>query len=192
LIRKDVVIAVLATFCLTSTLFMITTSKSQTGVGEYNPWADYNEDGVIDIFDIVPGAVSFGTEGDSTRSVNVTNWPSIINVGISPSTGLNISLGPVTILPQTIWNFPPILVDGYKTYYIYGLFSGPYGQIYATTILEFKTGGLKFEDRRWTTMVNGGGFLDGCFAIKGPEMHIRVIGLSEGTITAEFALYVLP
>jgi hypothetical protein len=54
---------------------MITTSKSQSGVGEYNPWADYNEDGVIDIFDIVPVAVSFGSEGDSTRNVSVTNFP---------------------------------------------------------------------------------------------------------------------
>lgn len=75
MIRKDVVIAIIATFCLTSTLFMITTSKSQSGVGEYNPWADYNEDGIIDIFDIVPGAVSFGAEGDPTKNVNVTNWP---------------------------------------------------------------------------------------------------------------------
>ena len=74
MIRKDVVIAILATFCLTSTLFMITTSKSQSGVGEYNPWADINGDGTIDIFDIVPVAVSFGSEGDSTKNVNVTNW----------------------------------------------------------------------------------------------------------------------
>jgi hypothetical protein len=190
MIRRDVIIAVIATFCLTSTLFMITTSNSQ--VGEYNPWADYNEDGVIDIFDIVPGAVSFGAEGDSTRNVNVTNWPSVINMSTYPSTGMNISLGPVTIPPQTTWNFPPIFVDGYKTYYIYGLFSGPYGLFYATTILEFKTGGLKFEDRRWSTLVSGGGIFDGYFAIKGPEMYIRVIGMNEGTITAEFALYVLP
>jgi hypothetical protein len=73
LIRKDVVIAVLATFCLTSTLFMITTSKSQSGVGEYNPWADINGDGAVDIFDIVGVAVSFGSTGDSTKNVNVTN-----------------------------------------------------------------------------------------------------------------------
>ena len=71
MIRKDVVIAVLATFCLTSTLFMITTSKSQSGVGEYNPWADYNGDGTIDIFDIVPVAVSFGATGDSTKNVTI-------------------------------------------------------------------------------------------------------------------------
>jgi hypothetical protein len=74
LIRKDVVIAVLATFCLTSTLFMITTSKSQSGVGEYNPWADYDGNGTIDIFDVVAVGVSFGTDGDPTKNVNVTNW----------------------------------------------------------------------------------------------------------------------
>jgi len=87
LIKKDVVIAVLATFCLTSTLFMITTSKSQSGVGEYNPWADYNDDGLINILDIVPGAVSFGaTSTDTTKNVNVTNFPSKGNLTLYTDT----------------------------------------------------------------------------------------------------------
>lgn len=73
--KKDIAIAIVATFCLTSTLFMITPTRSQSGVGEYNPWADYNADGIIDIFDIVPGAVAFSSEGDPTRNVSITNWP---------------------------------------------------------------------------------------------------------------------
>jgi len=70
MIRKDVIIAVVAIFCLTASLFMVATSKSQTG-SEYDPWADYNADGIIDIFDIVPVALTFGTAGDSTKNVTI-------------------------------------------------------------------------------------------------------------------------
>lgn len=68
--KKDVVIAILATFCLTSTLFMILPTRSQ----EYDPWADLNEDGIVDIFDVVGVTSIYETTGDSTKNVNVTNW----------------------------------------------------------------------------------------------------------------------
>jgi hypothetical protein len=47
-IKKDLVIAVLATFCLTSALFMIIPSRSSPSIGEYDPWIDMNDDGIID------------------------------------------------------------------------------------------------------------------------------------------------
>jgi hypothetical protein len=72
--RKDIIMTALLTFCLTATLFMIATTNSQTEPA-YDPWADYNADGTIDIFDIVPVALTFGTAGDSTKNVNVMNWP---------------------------------------------------------------------------------------------------------------------
>jgi len=70
--RKHLVLTVLVTACMMLSLFQMLPASSL--VGEYNPWADYNGDGTIDIFDIVPVAVSFGAEGDSTKNVNVTNW----------------------------------------------------------------------------------------------------------------------
>ena len=69
--RKDLIIAVLLTFCLTATLFTIATTQSQ----EYDPWTDLNEDGKIDILDVVGMTSIYGTTGDSTKSVNVANWP---------------------------------------------------------------------------------------------------------------------
>jgi len=53
-------------------------SGSQT-THQYDPWADINDDGIIDIFDLVPAAISFGTTGDPTKNVNVTNWPIATN-----------------------------------------------------------------------------------------------------------------
>jgi len=77
--RKDLVIAVLATFCLSATLFMIMPSRSQR---EYDPWVDVNDDGEIDITDVAWSAYLFGTSGDPTKNVNVTNWlgPGLIPV----------------------------------------------------------------------------------------------------------------
>ena len=69
--KKDLIIAVLATFCLTATLFMIIPTRSQ----EYDPWLDTNDDGIIDIEEIYKAALAYGTMGDPTKNVNVTNWP---------------------------------------------------------------------------------------------------------------------
>jgi len=71
MIRKYIVIAFLAIFCLTSVLFMV--ARAPPG-SQYDPWLDYNEDGYIGIDDIFATARSFGTEGDSTKNVSVTNW----------------------------------------------------------------------------------------------------------------------
>jgi hypothetical protein len=63
--KKDLMIAVLATFCLTSALFMIAPTRSQSTTGiEYDPWADINDDGKIDMRDIRFVAKLFGTYGD--------------------------------------------------------------------------------------------------------------------------------
>ncbi|UCD95838.1 MAG: hypothetical protein JSV35_04845 [Candidatus Bathyarchaeota archaeon] len=55
-------------------LFSASTSVSISS-GDYDPWADLDDDGDVDIFDIVDIAGKYGTKGDSTKNVNVTNWP---------------------------------------------------------------------------------------------------------------------
>jgi S1-C subfamily serine protease len=61
--KKDMVIAVLITFCFTATLFMITPSSSQLSGREYDPWLDLNDDGKIDILDLSKIAMAFGKAG---------------------------------------------------------------------------------------------------------------------------------
>ncbi len=46
-----------------------------TSLGEYDPWLDTDDSGVIDMRDIGALARAFGTAGDSTKNVTVTNWP---------------------------------------------------------------------------------------------------------------------
>ena len=72
--KKDLIVAVLATFCLSVTLFTILPTKSAT----YDPWADLSGNGKIDIYDVVDVTSIYGTTGNSTKNVTVTNWPSTI------------------------------------------------------------------------------------------------------------------
>jgi hypothetical protein len=72
-IKKDLVIAVLAAFCVTATLFVIMPTRSSPQ--GYDPWLDVNEDGTINILDISAMAKAFMTTGDPTKNVNVTNFP---------------------------------------------------------------------------------------------------------------------
>lgn len=74
--KKELIIAVLSTFCLTATLFMIMPTRSSSAERQYDPWCDINDDGEIDMInDIRSVAILFGTYGDPTKNVNVTNWP---------------------------------------------------------------------------------------------------------------------
>jgi len=69
--RKNVVLVILATFCLTLTLFMTMPIQSSQEAGEYNPWTDLNGDGTIDIFDIVQVALAFGTSGTPIEKASI-------------------------------------------------------------------------------------------------------------------------
>ena len=71
--RKLSVIAIIVTFCLTSTLFSIPFTRSATN--PYNPWLDSNDDGIINMRDIAATILSFNTYGDTTKNVSVTNFP---------------------------------------------------------------------------------------------------------------------
>jgi hypothetical protein len=74
--KKDLVIVILAIFCLALTLFTVLPTHSSAGAAsEYDPWADINDDGKIDLKDIGYAARLFGAYGDPTKSVTTNrNW----------------------------------------------------------------------------------------------------------------------
>ncbi len=112
--RKDIIMTALLTFCLTATPFMIATTNSQTEP-PYDPWADYNADGTIDIFDIVPVALTFGTAGDSTKNVTIAGHANKLAYSVR-----NV------VIPATVWfTSDPILVDGYSKMTISLAFTEP-------------------------------------------------------------------
>ena len=71
-------------FLAPSFLVRISTSDfTQCDPNEYSPWADGNEDGKIDIFDIVYVASKYNTNGCATKTLNITNLPQTFNVNIT-------------------------------------------------------------------------------------------------------------
>jgi hypothetical protein len=62
MIKKNVVV-VFAAFCLATALFMMGSIRSSPGVGDFNPWADMNDDGIVDIYDAILLSNSFGKSG---------------------------------------------------------------------------------------------------------------------------------
>jgi len=74
--RKDFIIIALVSFMLVVTLYpRITTSNTWEPINPYDPWIDWDDNGEIDIFDKVAVGSRFGSEGDPTKNVNVTNFP---------------------------------------------------------------------------------------------------------------------
>lgn len=61
--NKQIIVAIIATLCLTTTLFMAMPVRSSLKSRGYSPWADLNDDGVVDIFDVIILANFFGTSG---------------------------------------------------------------------------------------------------------------------------------
>ena len=69
--KKDLVVSILCTFCLTTVLLTMMPVQS----AEWNPWLDVTEDGRVNVLDLIKTAGALGTMGDTTKNVNVTNWP---------------------------------------------------------------------------------------------------------------------
>jgi hypothetical protein len=60
--KKDLIISVLLTFCLTCILFIAVPTMSQETL-EYDPWKDVNDDGKIDILDVTSLTGIYGAQG---------------------------------------------------------------------------------------------------------------------------------
>jgi hypothetical protein len=69
--KKDIMVAVLATFCLTSTLFMVLPIRSQEEQQKYDPWYDVDDDGIIDIFDVVKLTTRYETTGTAINKTEL-------------------------------------------------------------------------------------------------------------------------
>ena len=88
-----------------------------TSSAPYDAWADLDEDGDIDIFDIVDIASRYGTMGDPGKNVTVTNWP----LAVTPETTVWYSN---SSLPLTSANYSG---SGFSNLHIFllVLYAGP-------------------------------------------------------------------
>jgi outer membrane protein assembly factor BamB len=105
--KKDLIIAVLATFCLTATLFIILPSRSAE---PYNPWGDVSgptigePDGTINMRDINYEILRFNTFGDTAKNVTIAGHANKLAYSIENQ-----------LVPyEAIFATPKIPVDGYS------------------------------------------------------------------------------
>ena len=70
--RKHILIASLINVVLMTVVF---TPLSGQEDDTYDPWLDYNDDGTVDVNDLSLLGQAYGTSGDTTKNVSVTNWP---------------------------------------------------------------------------------------------------------------------
>ena len=93
---RNVVFVVLAVSCLAASLFGVLPTSSQ-GNDNYNPWADINDDGIINIIDIVKVALAFGSSGTPLTKATIeydSGWIDITGRQgqyITVTHGLNIT-----------------------------------------------------------------------------------------------------
>lgn len=73
----------LANLVVAATLLLTPFLVGLTSSAPYDPWYDLDENGKIDIFDLVRLAGTYGTTGDPGKNVNVTNWPEWMKTGTS-------------------------------------------------------------------------------------------------------------
>jgi hypothetical protein len=68
--NRDLVVAVLVTFCLTAMLFTVRISRSQN-LGQYDPFLDITDDGKILIDDVAWVSKAFGTKGHNVTKASL-------------------------------------------------------------------------------------------------------------------------
>ena len=74
-------VVLVVAFLASALLISIRTSSSASN---YDPWYDINGDGVINIKDATLIGMSWQAMGDTTKNVNVTNYPSykVVSLGV--------------------------------------------------------------------------------------------------------------
>ena len=71
ILKKDLIIAILTTFCLTSLLFTVIPIRSTPTPGGYDPWIDTNDDGIINYEDLFNFAIIYGTSGTPVNKTDL-------------------------------------------------------------------------------------------------------------------------
>jgi predicted RNase H-related nuclease YkuK (DUF458 family) len=149
--KKDLIIAMLAIFCLATVLFTVIPVGSYMS---YDPWLDYNDDGKIDARDVAPVSAAYGAKGTSLDKASIqydSGW-----VDITDKCGQDI------VITHGL-NSTDLIVDVQgKT----SLSSGPHQRYYGLTGYPTgwsKTYGGTGSDSAWSLVQTG----DGGYALAG-------------------------
>jgi predicted secreted protein len=165
MIRKDLVAAVLATFCLTVIVFTVIPVGS-IGGSRYDPWLDYNDDGKIDVRDVARVCAAYGSKGTPLDKASIqydSGWINIsdkrgqsfivthnLNISDWDDPGLMVDItGKTDLSSTTIQRLDYYYPAVNKTY-------GGTGYERASALVQTADGGYALAG--WTESLGGGGF----------------------------------
>jgi len=103
-IKKDIFLGALATFCMTAALLSTIPTWS---LPVYDPWLDYNDDGKIDVRDVSPVSAAYGAKGAPLNKSYLAYDSGWIN--ITDRQGQNITV--THNLNITDWNDTDVTVE---------------------------------------------------------------------------------
>jgi hypothetical protein len=194
--KKDLIIAVLATFCLTATLFMVASTRSQTPSGTYDPLHDANHDGKIDVLDAIIVANDFGTSGDPTLNVNVTNWPSRLLANYADDSGW-FTLGAYPNPDSSTYR--TLSITGYRQVSVYVIFDSSSDVVAEVRVGMGDFNGCNIAAYNWATYysiseVTGADHTVRPFTqtidVRGPQLRIEAYNNKDYSISVRIAVYV--
>lgn len=96
--------AIAPLFALVLLTVASTPLSGQYDIGSYDPWLDFNEDGIIDVNELHSLGEAYGSSGDPTRNITIASH---VTKYLRPD-GLNVS-----IPPTTRWFSEAFPIDGY-------------------------------------------------------------------------------
>jgi hypothetical protein len=155
--KRDLVIAALCTFCLTSALLTILPVGSNyktSGIGEYDPWVDINDDGRINILDAINLGSSFGTTGNPTKNVSVTNWPTIIQTMAATNSGRIVWVNPLPGVSNGYHDLAAIETRGFRKLYFLLVCEAAYPNNFCNLTIGWRMQGAFNESANWYFQVD--------------------------------------
>jgi len=151
--------------------------SDQQGIGLYDPWLDYNEDGIIDVNELHSLGEAYGSSGDPTRNITIASHATEY---LRPD-GLHIS-----IPPASRWFSSMISIDGYaKVTLLIWVSSAANCVFYIHACDEYGYSWLmETVDPSSNSWVK-------TFDVMSPRIQIEIENSTPNTVTAELGVYLM-
>jgi len=146
----------------------------------YDPWLDYNEDGVIDVNELQRIAQAYGSSGEPTRNVTVSSHvTSYIRLGGASN---------ISIPAESSWLSDMVLTDGYAKVTILVRASAGGGNVY-WDLIACDNDGHEWFVERLPSQPNGNWVKT--YDVMSQRIRIRIYSFHTYAITADVAFYLV-
>lgn len=163
-------------------LFLLTVSSApwsgQQSGNSYDAWLDYNDDGLIDVYELYQIGQAYGSSGEPTRNVTVSSHAtSYIRLGGTSN---------ISVPALSTWWSESILIDGYAKVTVMSEES-------LLGFLNLELYACDNEGHQWfmdkPARLNG--YLVKTYDVMSPRIQIKITNPSNNAITLDIAFYLI-